>query len=185
MRWSNLSSREQKLIVIGLVLLLAFGYYRYVYQPYTKKLDKVSQQLEQEVENLRLKSKILARKREIEQKYKLLKQKLEEKEDNFLSLEEDSKLVVDLNNLASQTGVELLFTLPRKRITEDIYVQYPVSVGLEGNYNEIINSTDKITELDYLARIKNLHISSKLNSNKVQAKIKVISYALDKKSGDQ
>lgn len=186
MNWSDLSSREQKLIVLGLVVVLSVGYYYYIYQPQTKRLAEVKQQIEQKVNDLRVKSKRLEKKQELEQKYELLQQVLEKKESNFLQPGEDSKLIVDLGNLADQTGVELLSTKPGKPIKEDIYIQYPVNVSLKGTYSNIINFIEKAAELDYLTRFQKLHITSKLTpDDKVQVKIGIIGYALDKKSGDK
>ncbi|WP_041667338.1 type 4a pilus biogenesis protein PilO [Acetohalobium arabaticum] len=186
MEWSNLSSREQKLILIGLIVILSVGYYYYIYQPQVKRLAEVKQQVEQKLNELRVESKVLEKKKELKQKYELLQQQLQEKEGNFLEIGDDSRLIVDLGNLADQTGVELLSTGPAESIKDDIYIQYPVKVNLEGTYNNIIDFVNKIVELDYLIRIQNLNISSKLApTDRIQVEMRIIGYALEQKSGDR
>lgn len=186
MAWNDLQPRERKLLVIGLIVIMGVGFYYWVYQPQTQKMVDLKQETEQIIQDLKVKSVRLQRKKELEKKYQLSLKKLNEEHKKFLKREDKTQLIMDLSDLAEEVNIDLMSTNPGSMVKEDIYLEFPVKVKLEGKYNDIIDFARKIEELNYLVRIKNFNIISDLApSEKTQVEIELVSYAIDRSSGDQ
>ncbi|SJZ86086.1 type IV pilus inner membrane component PilO [Selenihalanaerobacter shriftii] len=186
MRWSNLTSREQKLLIVGLIIIMGTAFYIGIYQPQVKTLSSNQQKVKQAMKDLRLKSIMLKKRSTLEERYKKMLAKLNQKEENFLSKNQKPKLIMDLNDLALKTNVNLVSTDPLQMDKDNIYIQFPVRVKLKGTYGNIINFLKEINNLSYLVRVKNLKLSSQLNpTNQLEVELRVASYAIVQRSGDK
>jgi Tfp pilus assembly protein PilO len=82
-------------------------------------------------------------------------------------------------------NVKILSIEPKEIIQEDIYLKIPAEIRLRGTYNQIVNYIEDVKYLNYLTRIENLNVKTSNKADYLEAKITLLSYALDRKGDIQ
>ncbi len=172
------------MLVIFLVGIIWGAAYIYIYKPKLQALQADRVKLEEELNRFKIDSVKIIQKKKAENRYKLLERALEDRPKNFLSSQARLKLVKDLNRIGLRTGVKLLGMKPEEVEEVDIYLKIPVKLVIEGNYKELVNYVNQLSNLDYLVRIKELRMNSQeQQNNEIKMGISVVGYALNREGG--
>jgi len=183
----KLQPREKKLLIVFLIIAGLFGLYSLygLYQSYQEKLNSDKARLKKSIISLKAMNAKLAKKNIVEHQYKILLKELNERENQFLNRDEKNKFLIDLNQVALNTGVKVLGIQPQKTELEELYIKFPTIVRLQGSYSEIVDYIDQIKQLSYITRIRDLNIELIREGDYLQANIIIVSYALDRKGVEQ
>ncbi|MGM0472265.1 MAG: type 4a pilus biogenesis protein PilO [Bacillota bacterium] len=183
--WNNLSTREQRLIIGAVALILVTGYYFQLYQPQVKEITATEQELEQKLNQLKRSKQLLQQKEELNKKYHLLKKKLDNQEYIFLKPNQKSQLILDLNQITDEMKVELVTTQPQDAVKQEQYIQHPLLVTLLSDYNNLLRFFTELQKLDYIIQVAEVKITGELiEQNRIKTKLKLISYTVTESSGD-
>jgi len=179
----KLQPREKKLLTLLLIVGVLFGLYSLygLYQSYQEKLNSNKARLKKSIISLKAMNAKLAKKNIVENEYNRLLKELNERENQFLDQDENNKFLIDLNQIALDTGVKVLGIRPQKTEQEELYIKFPAIVRLQGSYSEIVAYIGQIKQLNYLTRIRDLSIEMIREGDYLQANIIIVSYALDRK----
>jgi Tfp pilus assembly protein PilO len=104
--------REKGILWFLAVMVIGVGFYYLVYAPKTAEITAVSQQLKKAKDELGRLQTQAARKGEIERRLKELQQRVKETEAKLPSSREIPMLLVQLEGLAAQSGVNLTLIRP-------------------------------------------------------------------------
>ncbi|ACL69364.1 type II secretion system protein GspM [Halothermothrix orenii] len=152
--WHNLSDREKKLIIFGLIAVICMVYWFYGEQPTTRTIDELEsdlQQLRRELMIARVQSKKV---KVLKKKYdKLLKQKEELPYYFYLDPEEFYETIEEMGK---QANVEIkIYTVQSGQ--ED---ERGVNLGVDGNYEDILNFLSGMRYLKNIVDYNSLNITS-------------------------
>ncbi|AGB41717.1 Tfp pilus assembly protein PilO [Halobacteroides halobius DSM 5150] len=173
----GLTSREKRLIVMGIVLILSLGSYFYLYQPQLKKIARLEKKIELKIQQLKVKSKKLGKQRNLKREYQRLKKELEMKEKRLLPQNERSKLIIALNNFIFNTRVDLITMTPHSLTEKGRYLKFPITLELKANYQALLSFIKQVERLNYLVKVEALTVSSGLKpNNQVLVNLKLVAY---------
>ncbi len=181
----KLEPREKILLAITLILAITFVFHTYIYQPKVEEAESLNEELATQLNDLEREVALLSEKKRLEARYENITEQLEEKSAAYLDQEEPDDILLTLNQLIVDKNLDLLNMQPGSIIEDDIYNIYPVSLSLEGSYEEILAYVIAIEELDSLIIIEQLEIEAVGDSLiKLAVAIDLEAYLLADESGD-
>ncbi len=183
MAFENLSKREKIMLITAMSLLIVFIIYLYVYTPLVDGVADTEanvEDLEQDITQKRIQAED---KQRLEKEYELLlEQSGEMTEEEFFTEDKEFQLVQKLNSLSDDLNVEL-FNIESQDLTtsEDIYIEIPINLSVEGSYEEIINYLGEVEYSEYAIRIASVSLNSDFvasrdDEEKIEATVDLIGY---------
>jgi type IV pilus assembly protein PilO len=150
----------QKLTILGvLVLIIAGVFYWYVYQPKTKEIKQLEAErdnLEKEIQQALAMQAILE---DLQREVLLLEEQLQELLGLLPDHEQMAELLISVEGLATQTGLEVLSFNPQPEVPhEDFYGEAPVKLKIRGTYHELGKFFQKIANEQRILNIEGLQM---------------------------
>ena len=181
----KLKPREKILLAITLILAITFVFDSYFYQPKVEEAESLNEELENQLNNLEREAALLAEKNKLEARYQNITEQLEDRSADYLAQQEPEDILLILNQLIVDKNLDLLTMQPGSITEDDIYNIYPVSLALEGSYEEILDYVIALEELDSIILIEQLEMSAVGDSlSKLAVDIDLEAYLLAEESGD-
>ncbi|MGM0502644.1 MAG: type 4a pilus biogenesis protein PilO, partial [Bacillota bacterium] len=120
-------------------------------------------------------------------------------QDQPIAIGQKSDLIVKLNNLIDDGGLDLV-TLRLEKDGSSIktsqndsdysYKQVPILIEIDGTYSEIVNLVNQIEELKYLIRVNNLNLNTNNQEDlapdsetNIKAQLNLVVFATDDRKG--
>ncbi|MBM7557947.1 type 4a pilus biogenesis protein PilO [Halanaerobacter jeridensis] len=195
--WNEISNREKILLIILGVAAISISFYIFLYKPKSDAVADINNDLEQTVSSIKQNQDVLRRKEELKRAYKEKLVKLEKNDqDQAIKIGQKSDLVVKINELIDETGVNLNTMESIKNYKTESqkygYTKMPIRIQVSGDYNNMLNFVNKIEKLKYLIKVDTLNLNSNLeagiaNNNESEAEInvqiKLVAFATDDVQG--
>ncbi|HZK57145.1 MAG TPA: LysM peptidoglycan-binding domain-containing protein [Clostridia bacterium] len=163
----KLNKRERNLLIgLGVVLLL-WGYYKFIISFQLKSLEaKREDKAHYENELLKIQT-IVSSEKEIDNKFEHLNEEMELLSEKYFSEIDQSRFIVLFNELLE--GIDLFvqnisFSQPREEGIGDLLVDaMSVTLPYEGKYSSLLSFLERVREYKPKTVIKNLSITTKEN----------------------
>ena len=156
----QLTRLHRILICVGVVVLLAGGFFYFSYLPNIQKIDKLKTQkasLEKQLETTRKKAAQLAEYRE----------KMKKAEEDFMiakavlpETREIPSLLESVSQAGQDAGLEELLFQPQAEAKKDFYAEIPVAIKVSGSYHNVATFFDNVSRLYRIVNIQNIDMKS-------------------------
>ena len=188
--WKKRNKREKIMISVIVVIVLPVAFYFYFYQPLQKDIQVKENKLQQLQKDFETEEKLAAEKRQLQKDYQRIKKELTSN-NQVLTKESLSELIINLNRLAQKNNLSLLVFKPQKKEQVKSYLKYPVTLQLGGSYQNMLTYLEDVSQLDYFIRVEKIAFSSvankknKTDSSPLTLGIEVVGYNIsDSSKGD-
>lgn len=178
------------MISVIVVIVLPVAFYFYFYQPLQKDIQVKENKLQQLQKDFETEEKLAAEKRQLQKDYQRIKKELTSN-NQVLTKESLSELIINLNRLAQKNNLSLLVFKPQKKEQVKSYLKYPVTLQLGGSYQNMLTYLEDVSQLDYFIRVEKIAFSSvankknKTDSSPLTLGIEVVGYNIsDSSKGD-
>ena len=154
----RLSPGKKLIIGLGLLLLLGYFYWFYLFQPAFEKRTRLSEELEN------LNRRIVASQQVVGQieQYKKEVARLKEDLQIILAKLPDQKeiphLLTSVSEAGRSAGLDFILFEPTAPVSQAFYAEIPVKITVEGKYNDIAVFFDSVANLPRIANIMDVEI---------------------------
>ena len=154
----SLSLGKKLIIGLGLLLLLGYFYWFYLFQPAFEKKCRLSEELKN------LNGRIVATQQVIGQieQYKEEVARLKEDLQIILAKLPDQKeiprLLTSVSEAGRSAGLDFILFEPTAPVSKEFYAEIPVKITVEGKYNDIAVFFDSVAHLPRIANIMDVEI---------------------------
>lgn len=197
LNWNEISNREKILLIVLCVAAISISFYIFLYKPKADRVADINRDLEQTVSSIKKNQDVLRRKEELKREYRSKLSKLEKKDqEQAIKISQKSDLVVKINQLIDETGVNLnTMKSVKNRETKNQkygYTRMPIRIQVSGEYNNILNFINKIEKLRYLIKMDTLDLNSNLETSianndeseaEINVQINLVAFATDDVTG--
>ncbi len=152
----------QKLAILGaLVVVIVTLYYFVWHVDYDKTLTKRKDDLREVKTELVNRKAIAKEKDKLKREVARLKKQLEEAKKRLPTSAEVDKLLITLDDLGRENGLNFTTFQPDKSKSKSLYSEVPVKLSFKGNYHHILRFFDEVSKLDRIISISSLKITKK------------------------
>ncbi|MEA1970945.1 MAG: type 4a pilus biogenesis protein PilO, partial [Thermodesulfobacteriota bacterium] len=154
----SLSLGKKLMIGLGLLFLLGYFYWFYLFQPVFDKKTRLSEELEN------LNRRIVASQLVVGQieQYKKEVARLKEDLQMILAKLPDQKeiphLLTSVSEAGRSAGLDFILFEPTAPVSKEFYAEIPVKITVEGKYNDIAVFFDSVARLPRIANIMDVEI---------------------------
>jgi len=182
----NMPNWQKIAILGGIVLVIGVLFYWKVYEPKTQeiaKLETEKDRLEREIQQaLTMQAKLEELQREVVK----LEEQLQELVTLLPDYEQMAELLISVEGLATQTGLDVLSFNPQPEVVhEDFFGEAPVKLRIKGSYHELGKFFQKVANEQRILNIKGLQMRikprKKTTADTINADFKCIAYWFIKK----
>lgn len=177
----------QKIVILAVLVFLIGGvFYWKIYTPKQteiKSLTDEKNRLEREIQQLLT---MQAKLEDLQKEVLLLEEQLQELVALLPDHEQMAELIISIEGLATQTGLEVLTFDPQPEVMhEDFYGEAPVKLRIMGSYHELGKFFQKVANEQRILNIKGLQMryvpQRKPGGNTISADFNCIAYWFIKK----
>ncbi len=165
--------KQQRVLMILIVFVAVIGiFFFYPYRNNSKKIHRLGKDI-RELERQIIVNKSLAEKKdELMTKNAQLQQKLKEVQQKFPASSEVTSLLKQVSVLSQQSGLEMQFWKPRKKVksASGLYYEIPVEIVMTGGYHEVGIFLDRVSKLARIVNINNLSMTKAPGANGIVTK---------------
>lgn len=156
----KLSSRDKKILIfMGIVIILALGYY-FLYTPLSKRWREVTEQLSQREVQLRDARAAAGMAEKLEQDCLRARIRLKFVKERLPKEEGLPKLLKDIYRMGRESGVDILSFVPGTLQPKEYYKIKPISLSLRCNLSSLIRFLYQVEQSDRLLDIQSMIITS-------------------------
>ncbi len=175
-KWSDLSSKAQLGVILGLAVAITAGLYFMVYKTIDDGNRRDLQTLAQkkaDLEQLRPYEHKLV---DLNQQIESLKQQLELQKRIVPDEKEAESFLVMVQRESSNAGIEIRRYTTRPINSHEFYTEAPYEVELDGPYYGVLNFFERVSKLERIINVSNLLMATVQKPGPAKAK-KKYSYA--------
>jgi len=152
-------TKQQKVMLGILGVLVFFMFYKYVYGPLDLKLEKVKNELVAKRAKLAVARERADRLDQLKTDYELLKVKVEEAEKKLPREKEIPRLLRDITNAGRKFKVDISDFQPRTEEPQQYYISHPFRMTLETNYHNLAHFLAEIGQYERIFHVRNLSLT--------------------------
>lgn len=154
----RLSLGKKLIIGLGLLLLLGYFYWFYLFQPVFEKKTRLSEELgnfnRRIVASQQMVGQIKQYKKEVARLNEDLKMILAKLPDQ----KEIPHLLTSVSEAGRSAGLDFILFEPTAPVSKEFYAEIPVGITVEGKYNDIAVFFDSVAHLPRIANIMDVKI---------------------------
>jgi len=159
-------TKQQKVLMGILGVLVFFMFYKYVYGPLGLKLKKVKNELTTKQTKLTLAKARANRLDQLKTDYELLKVKVAEAEKKLPREKEISRLLRDITSAGRKFKIDISDFRPRAEEQQEYYISHPFLITVDTNYHNLARFLAEIGQYERIFHIKNLSVTPILEDEK-------------------
>lgn len=148
------------LSLLGVIVLLAAGYWYFQHQPYTEELAQLQQQIKTKREELAKYEKIAAQRDTFKAQVAALEAELL----TLLKLLPESKEIPDLirqmSDLGVRTGLQINLIRPQPEQRKEFYAEVPITVRVKGRYHAAGRFFEALARLPRVISVSDVQIEA-------------------------
>lgn len=172
--------RKQLIIMVAIVTVgIAVGYWRYLLKPIWEEQSRLTQEHQALQAELGEKQRIAQDLPRLEQELKALQIKLTQALAKLPEEKEIPSLLIKVNALGRQVGLDFLLFRPSPAIAKGFYAEIPIQIKVEGSYHALGRFFDKISKMERIVSISDLKVGPAVSKRKgvtVVAEFSAITY---------
>ncbi len=152
---------QQKLLVLGIILILILLLDLYVWPGYLAERNTYSglQEQERSVQAKVLETQAIAdHKEEFQNELDKLSEQLKEALTKLPNNPDVDKYLVTLNTLSKTTELNVVQIEPKAEVVKGFYAEIPVQIHLTGTYSDIAMFLYKLAELQRIVNVSDLNL---------------------------
>ena len=182
-------TKQQKIMLGILGVLVFFMFYKYVYGPLGLKFKRVKDELVTKEAKLTVARARANRLDQIKTDYELLKDKVAEAEKKLPREKEISRLLRDITSAGRKFKIDIADFRPRKEEQQEYYVSYPFLITLDTGYHNLAYFLAEIGQYERIFHIKNLSVTPILEEGEklkgVSADFQLYTYTFKEKKEEE
>jgi type IV pilus assembly protein PilO len=161
--------RQKKLgLLAGVIVLLLFFDYFFLYTRFSFQISDLQQSVEQAKIERDRKKALVANLPQLKQQLVLLNGMLNEAIAQLPDQKEIPDLLANISGKARESGLDVLLFRPRAENPQDFYAEIPVDVVVRGEFHNVVGFFDEVGRLNRLVNINNIEMkNSKMNQEQV------------------
>jgi type IV pilus assembly protein PilO len=150
-------SKGQKIAILAvIVVLLAALYFSFLFDPRSKEIAKLAEEVEIARNERDKKAQQAANLPRLQKDLSELEIKLKKAVAQLPNKKEMDELLRTIATKAQESGLEVLLFRPRGENYQDFYAEIPVEITVKGNFHDAISFFDEVGRLNRLINIDNI-----------------------------
>jgi type IV pilus assembly protein PilO len=150
-------SKGQKIAILAvIVVLLAALYFSFLFDPRSKEIAKLAEEVEIARNERDKKGQQAANLPRLQKDLSELEVKLKKAVAQLPNKKEMDELLRTIATKAQESGLEVLLFRPRGENYQDFYAEIPVEITVKGNFHDAISFFDEVGRLNRLINIDNI-----------------------------
>jgi len=152
-------TKQQKILIGILGVLVFFMFYKNVYGPLDSKLKRGKNELVTKRAKLTVARERADRLEQLKNDYELLKVKVEQAEKKLPREKEIPRLLREITDAGGKFEVDISNFQPRTEEPQQYYISHPFLISLETNYHNLAFFLAEIGQYERIFHIKNLSLT--------------------------
>jgi type IV pilus assembly protein PilO len=166
--YTKLSLAGQLGVSAVLAVVIGGAFWYFYWDPATAERDEKSTKLESLNKEIRALEVTAQKLGEFQREVALLEKKLETLKSILPPAKETPDLMRKVQALAAQSNLTINNFTPGATVNKDFYQEWPITMGLAGNYHNLALFFDKVSRLPRLVNVSNIKINSMPNQTASQ-----------------
>jgi type IV pilus assembly protein PilO len=166
--YTKLSLGGQLGVSVALAAVIGGAFWYFYWDPATTERDEKSTKLEALNKEIRALEVTAAKLGEFQREVALLEKKLETLKSILPPAKETPDLMRKVQALAAQSNLSINNFTPGATVNKDFYQEWPIAMGLVGNYHNLAMFFDKVSRLPRLVNVSNIKIQAQANQTASQ-----------------
>ncbi|MFP4466529.1 MAG: type 4a pilus biogenesis protein PilO [Candidatus Goldiibacteriota bacterium] len=175
--------QNQIAVVVLVVGLLGFGYFKYLLEPNNKKIAAKSKELKTKERELREARNMVTQYPVFLRRAALINRKVDFINKRLPADAQISEIIESLSVVASESGINLIEFVPGKEKKTAEYTEQPILLKFSAGYNAIGGFITRLGYMDRLATAKELRLklnnSREMSGNNISAEVLVNIYKVE------
>jgi len=175
---TNIPPKQKIALAAFLVVAVLVGYWMLLLNPLREQKNALASTLSNLERELEQKKRIAADKPRLEEEIKLLKSQLAAAAARLPEEKEIPKLLVQVNTLGIENGLDFLTFRPGKSTARDFYTEIPLQMRVETSYHSLGRFFDKIAKMSRILGIGDVKITpvTKKGESTITADFNAVTY---------
>jgi len=152
-------TKQQKVMLGILGVLVFFMFYKYVYGPLGLKLKKVKNELVTKQAKLTVARERTNRLDELKTDYELLRVKVEKAEKKLPREREIPRLLREITNAGRKFKIDISNFRPRAEKPQQYYISHPFGMSLKTDYHNLAYFLAEIGQYERIFHVRNLSLT--------------------------
>jgi type IV pilus assembly protein PilO len=172
------------LILTGIILVIAAGFYFLLYSPKQLELKKTISKLNKLRIEVQKKRKVVRELPKYKKEVANLKIKLKKSIAQLPNDKEIPNLLTSITEIGKNAGLEFTFFKQEKNIRKDYYSQIPVTIKVTGDYHSVaffFYQVSKMSRIVQFSKLKMLGNKKKGSKENIQASFTATTYKYESK----
>src|SRR4051812_33303106 len=166
--YTKLSLGGQLGVSAALAIVIGGAFWYFYWDPSVTERDEKATKLEALNKEIRALEVTAAKLGEFQREVALLEKKLETLKSILPPAKETPDLMRKVQALAAQSNLTINNFAPGATVNKDFYQEWPITMGLAGNYHNLALFFDKVSRLPRLVNVSNIKINSTANQTASQ-----------------
>jgi len=164
-RFFDLESRQRTMLCAILVLLVAAGYWSFVYSGRRAEMASLREKVEALRDQRNAKEHLVANLDEERATIRQLQGDLQRAEVQLPDKKEIPDLLSMISSVGREAGLEILLFRQKAERYQDFYAEVPVDVLVRGNYHQVATFFDHVGQLDRIVNVSDISMKDPKDEN--------------------
>jgi type IV pilus assembly protein PilO len=174
---SKLKMVHRVLIFAGTVVLLLGLFIYLIYLPKTGEITEIKSEKDRLDKEIRLAKRRTKNLKKLEADLTTVGGDLKSALTLLPTTSEIPKLLKSITKLGNDSDLEFLLFSPEKQVSQEFYVEIPVSMEVRGSYHNVATFFDKVGKLDRIVNVVNVNMTPlKAYSTYLKTTCKAVTY---------
>jgi type IV pilus assembly protein PilO len=155
-RFFELESRQRTMLCAMLVLLVAAGYWSFVYSGRRAEMATLEEKIHTLRDQRSAKERLVANLDQERTAIRDLQSELHRAEVQLPDKKEIPDLLSMISSVGRESGLEILLFRQKAERYQDFYAEVPVDVLVRGNYHQVATFFDRVGQLDRIVNVSDI-----------------------------
>jgi type IV pilus assembly protein PilO len=162
----NIPAQYRWVIVAVLPILLAAGYWYFLYSPTAEEIANLDQQIQRQNKTLSEYKEVAANHDTFEQQVQELEVKLRQALAQLPDSKEIPDLIRQVSDLVVRSGLEITLLRPQPEQVHEYYADVPVTLRMTGAYHDLGHFFDELARLPRIVSVSKIKFDGRTQENK-------------------
>lgn len=154
----KLPVRQKLLILGGVMVLLAFGFYWVLYSKKSDELVRLNKTLAKVEGDVRQHQAMVEQLAKVREEVDRLNARLTDALAKLPQSADIPSLLVNITNLGKESALAFASFQPKGEVPKTFYAEVPIDIALSGNYHDFATFLDKLARMPRIVNASNLEM---------------------------
>lgn len=174
--------KRTKIILVLVVVVLVVFYYRFVWTPVSNKLATTRDEYHKVSSELRKTEIVAANLEQVQRRYELLTRRWERAKVMLPKEKEIPSLLEGITTAGMKSGVKFDLFEPQAILARGIYSEYPIRLGVTGNFHEMASFLSAIGNLSRIVNVVDIQLKGSTKKT-LDVDFKALTYIITEGGG--